>query len=427
MIKLNFSRHILKNGIRYIEVPDRNSGALSFLISIKAGSRFEKEKENGISHFLEHMFFKGGKKYKNSKEISCAIDQVGGIFDAYTEKEIVNFFIQLPSKNTEVAFEVFSDMFLNSIFRKEDIRQEKNVIIEEINMYEDSPMYQTGELLESTLYKGNSLERSIIGKKETVNNLKRKDFISYIKRNYLPENIVIVVSGDTSKVKKDKLSNYFNISSRGKTIKTVKPKEIQEKPEIKIKFKKTEQTHISLGFRFPEASYTHKDFFKARILNIILGEGMSSRLFLEVRDKKGLAYRINSFMESFADTGYINIGTGVDNKKVFNAVEAIIFECQKMKNKIVDKGELNKAREYLKGKIILSLEDPLKIAFNVGRQELLNGKIYKISEMFKRINDVSPEDILKLAKENFNNNKLNLALIGPFKDDGRLKRVLKIS
>lgn len=426
MIELNFSKYVLKSGVRYLEIPLEKTGVITVLVLVKAGSRFENNKISGISHFIEHMFFKGGKRYKDTSEVASAIDQVGGMFNASTDKEEVAFFVKLPAQKVDVALDVLADMLLNSHFKEEDIKREEKVIIEEINMYEDSPMYQTDELLESILYKNSPLAREIIGKKETIQGLKRSDFLRYINKSYLPGNITIAVAGDTSFISKDKVFKFFNLHSKRKPVNFKKIVRSQKNPEISLKTKNTEQSHIALGFYFPEAVYNHKDFIIAKVLSAVLGGSMSSRLFLSVREKKGLAYSINCFIQSFMDAGHLEIAAGVDNKKVSEAVSAILKECLKMKKIKVGKDELNKAKEYLKGKLTLNLEDSLNAAFHVGKQELLSGKVLSIRKIFEKIDNINSEDIIKLANKNFKNNKLNLAVIGPFKDEKPFKDKLKI-
>ncbi len=426
MIEFNFSKNIINNGLRLIEVPKAKTGAVSVLVAIKAGSRFEELKVWGIAHFLEHMFFKGGKRYKNAKEVASAIDKVGGIFNAFTDKEEVGFFVKLPGEKIEIALDILSDMLTNSRFLESDIKKEANVVIEEMNMYEDSPMFQTTELLESILYKNSSLGRKIIGQKETIKKIKRGDFLNYTEKFYKPENIVIVIAGDTSSLSKELVSKLFKFSSLRKSIKSPKLKEYQKKPEVKNKFKETNQSNFSLGFRMPEATFSHKDFFASRVLSVILGEGMSSRIFLEIREKKGLAYRVSSSVQSFTDAGYIEVSAGTPNDKIKEALSATLLQFRKLKEKKVSKEELNKAKEYLKGKLTLSLEDSLETALFVSKQELLTFKILPILEIFQKIESVSAEDIQRLANNDFKNNKLNLAVIGPFKSEDSFLKILKI-
>ena len=427
MIKLDFFKYELKNGLRFIEVPLEKTGAIALLVSVNAGSRFEGKNNWGIAHFIEHMFFKGGKKYKTKKDVATVIDSIGGNFNARTGKEEVDFFIKIPATKTEIGFSILSDMLLNSTFKENDIKQEKRIITEEINMYEDSPMFQTTELLQRILFKGSSLEQEIIGKKETINNFHTSDFLNFKKKHYFAQNMVVVAAGDTSKISVDLISDLFKFSP-GQVRLAKKPNEIQKSPQSIVKYKETEQSHLSIGFRFPETKYGHNGFFKAEVLSALLGEGMSSRLFLSIRENKGLAYRIRSFTYPFTDTGYLEISAGVDNKKAQKAIKGILRECKKLKEKEVGKKELLKAKEYLKGRLILELEDSLDAAFFIGGQELLAGKILSIEEIFEKIDEVGSLDILKIANQNFKNNKLNMALIGPFKEKERssLEKILTV-
>jgi len=426
MKNLAFSQNILNNGLRFINIPTGSINAASVLVLVKAGSRYEYSNLSGIAHFLEHMFFKGGKKFKSTREISTAIDGLGGIFNAMTDKEEVGFFIKLPSKKIEVALDILSDMFLNSKFYQTDIDQEKKVIIEEINMYEDTPMFQTNEFLESILYKGGSLGRRIIGNRKIIESIKQKDFINFTKQFYFPENIVIVTAGETKNVNEKMISRFFNFENEGKTPEEFFYKEDQAESRVILKSKDTEQSHFSLGFRMPEASYHHEDYFKAKILSVILGEGMSSRMFLSIREEKGLAYRISSSIQSFIDTGYLDVSAGVDNKQVLMAIKAILFEFQKIRDKKIDEKELDKSKEYLKGKLSLGLEESLDVAFFLGRQEILTNKILNVLDVFKKINDVTAEDIFNLANKRFIEKGLNIGIIGPVIDEELIRRGLKI-
>lgn len=426
MDNLKFTKYLLDNNVRCINIPLKKAGALSILILVRSGSRYEDPNLAGIAHFLEHMFFKGGKKYKNTKEISEKLDGVGGLFNAATDKEEVSFFVKLPGDKAELALDILSDMIINSRFDESDIRKEKKVIFEEIKMYEDSPMYETEELLESLLYKGYSIERPIIGKRKNISKIKQQDFLNYTKKIYNSKNIIIIFSGDTSLISKKIVNRYFGSILNGREVAGENIKELQLTPKLKIKFKKTEQTHLTLGFRFPEGMYSHKNFFAAKVLSVILGEVMSSRLFLFVREKKGLAYRINSYLHSFQETGYLGVSAGVDNKRLIDAIESIIEQFYILKTEKIKDDELKKAKEYIKGKLIISLEDSLNAAMYIGRQELLMGKILNISDIYKKIDFVTSEKIFDLANKNFINSKLNLGLIGPIKNNLLLRKSLNI-
>lgn len=407
--------HKLENGLEVLLI-DTKSTSLTTLLLVGAGSRYENEKNNGIAHFFEHMAFKGSKKYPNSFVISSTVEGLGGMFNAFTSKDHTGYWIKSTRNHFPTVIDVISDMVLNSKLDTEEIEREKGVIKEEINMYEDSPQRKVGEIFEGLLYRGNPLGFDIAGIKETVDTFDRKTFTEYIKNLYHPGNSVLVIAGgldektDYIKIVNEKFSNWKN----DERAKYKQINESQEKPQILIKYKKTEQAHFCLGFR--AFSYNDNRKYALNVLSAILGGGMSSRLFIQVRERKGLCYYISTGSELYSDCGNIVTQAGVTNniEKVKEAMKTIVDEHKKIANGDLNPDELKRAKELIKGRLLLSLEDSTNVASYFGTKKLLQGKVESPEDIIKKIEAVSSEDVTSLARELFVRRTLNIALIGPF-------------
>lgn len=419
----------LPNGIRLITVPVTSSESATLTVWVNTGSRYETNKLSGISHFLEHMVFKGGKKRTTAKEIAEAVDAIGGEFNAGTSKEWTNFYIKARAANMDVAYDVLADMVLTPMLRQEDIDREKGVIVEEIGMYEDTPLWKIGDLFENVAFDGHQLGRDIIGTKETVTSFKTKDFDNYRKEHYSPENIVITVAGGIDEKEILGLTKkYFGglNSQKTKNSKTqYKFKTKQKGPKVLLSSKKKDQAHFILGFRTSEMNSSTR--FAESLLSTILGGGMSSRLFTEIREKRGLAYSVRGDRDSYTDTGNITVYAGVDPKKIEEAIKVTLEQCYGLSSLQfpISKEELQKAKEYTKGHIALSLEDSKSIDAFFGVKELLLGKTETPEEVFKALDKVTIDDIVEVAKKYFKPEGLNLAIIGPYKDKTKFENLLK--
>jgi predicted Zn-dependent peptidase len=436
-----FKKTTLKNGLRIITVPQKNTQSLTVLVLVGTGSKYEKKEINGISHFLEHMYFKGTKKRPSTQIIAETLDKVGGIYNAFTGEEYTGYFAKVAAPHFELALDWVSDIFLNSILPKEEIEKEKGVIIEEINMIYDHPMSYVQTLWTKLLYGNQPAGWDIAGKKETVSKMTREKLSDYMERQYVAKNTIISIAGNfDEKLAIQKVKKYF---SKIKTKKPIeKPKVIdasirsastlsgververQEKPEVLLNSRQTDQTHLCLGTR--SFNLFHPQRYALDLLTVILGGMMSSRLFIEVRSKLGIAYYINTNSEMNPDTGFLFTQTGLDNKNVEKGILTILKEYKKISEKKVPTSELKKAKDYLKGKTTLLLESSDAQASFYAAQEVLEKKILTPEEIFKKIDQVSREDILKVAKEIFRPEKLNLALIGPFKNQKPFEKLLKI-
>jgi len=431
--------YTLKNGLQVIFV-ETGSPSLTTLLLVGAGSRYENEKNNGVAHFFEHMAFKGSKKYPSSFVISSTIEGLGGIFNAFTSKDHTGYWIKSTAEHFKTAIEVLADMIQNPLLLEEEINREKGVIVEEINMYEDTPQRRVGELFEGLLYKGNSLGYDIAGTKDTVQSFNRLKFVEYIKSLYQPENAVLVVAGgfgeawnhvfsSTSPPKGGSpksltqkqvpallpiIEEKFRDWKNGERAAFLSIKETQSKPQMLIKYKKTEQAHFCLGFR--AFSFHDQRKYILSVLTAILGGGMSSRLFIQVRERRGLCYYISTGSELYEDCGNIVTQAGVTNNadKIKEAVEVILKEHKKIINAEITKDELKRAKELIKGRLMLSLEDSSAVASFFGTKKLLENKIETPEEIIKKIQAVTVEELSLLANQLFVDKGLNFCLIGPF-------------
>jgi len=419
-----FKKITLKNGIRLILSPKKETEAVTCLVLFKVGSRYEPKNLNGISHFIEHMMFKGTKKRPSTLAISKELDGVGAEYNAFTSKDHTGYYIKIYYKKIELAFDILSDMLMNSIFKNEEIIREKNVIIEEINMYEDNPLMFIEELFEKTLFGAHPLGRLISGEKENIKGLSRNKILDYLKKFYLPHGMLISVAGNFDVKKITKLvEKYFNLEPKKRRLPDFKEIRIeQNKPKLSVKFKETEQVQLCLGFS--AYSYFHKNVYAQLILAVILGGNMSSRLFINIRERRGLAYFVKSGINIYQDTGAFVVQAGLDKKRIEEAIVAIWEELKKIKKEGVSGPELKKGKDFLEGKMVLELEDSENIAAFLAKQELLVNKIETPQEKIKKINKVSKQDIQRVAKNIIQHKKLTLALIGPFKEKKRFSDLI---
>ena len=420
-----FKKTTLENGLRAITVPQETSQAVTVLVLVGTGSKYEEKKVNGISHFLEHMFFKGTKKRPSLREVSETLDKVGGIYNAFTGEEYTGYFAKVAAPYFDLALDWVSDIFLNSTLPEKEIEKERGVIIEEINMYYDNPMSYVQVLWPALLYGDQPAGWPVTGTKESVSRISRQDLIDYFQSQYVAQNTLVCLAGkieESSAI--EKVKKYFSKIKLQKLKKKLKVIEKQREPNLILETRETDQTHLCLGVRGYNLFHPQKYAFE--LLGIILGGMFSSRLSLKIRGELGIAYYISTSAESNTDTGYLVTQAGIDNKNVKKAITTILKEYQKISQKRVFKDELKKAKDYIKGKMALTLETSDAQAFFYGFQELLKKEILTPEEIYKKIDKVTEDDILKIAREIFRPEKLNLALIGPFKDKTKFQQLLKI-
>jgi predicted Zn-dependent peptidase len=379
-----------------------------------------------VAHFFEHMAFKGSKKYPNALLLSSMIEGLGGIFNAFTTKDHTGYWIKAPLSHFETVVDVLVDMIQNPLLLEEEIEREKGVIIEEINMYEDEPQYKVWELFEGLIFKNHPLGYPTTGYKETVWKFTRQTFLDYMENLYKPSNVIFVIVGGISVGNRhafflqkyiDIIQEKFSLWKDGQKTSFLNFSDNQNSPQILIKTKKTEQAHLVLGYR--GLSYADKKRYVQSVLMTILGGGMSSRLFYQLRERRGLCYYIHSGSEPFSDTGYVytRAGLTVDAKKINEAIKVIIDEHQRIAEGQLKDEEVKKAKEMVKGRLILSLEDTHDLASFVGRKLIFEGKIVEPQEVIKKIDAITKEEIINLAKKLFVKEKLNLALLSPITED----------
>jgi predicted Zn-dependent peptidase len=426
-----FQKTILKNGLRLITAQIEGTQAITALVLFKVGSRYETKTENGVSHFIEHMMFKGTKRRPNTLALSKDLDRVGAEYNAFTSRDYTGYFVKVDAKKLDLAFDILSDMLLSSKFEGAEIEKEKGVISEEIRMYEDNPMMFIEDLFEETLFGGDHpLGRSVAGSVKGINSFSREMMVGYKEKYYTPNNAVLVLAGNLKGKKINNLAEkYFGKkgeSAKPSFRKFAYPKK-DNKFRIKIQHKKTEQVQLALGF--PAYSYFDPKIYALNLLGVILGGNMSSRLFISIREKMGLCYFIKSYANIYEDTGNMIIQAGLDKTRIVPAVKAILDELNKVKKAGAKKEELERAKECIKGRLILTLEDSSNVADWYAKQELLMKEILTPEEKLKRIFSVSGDDIKKVANDIFLRDKLNLAMIGPvgeeeFKKQAKLNSFL---
>ncbi len=421
-----YTKTTLKNGLRIITVPQKSSQAVTVLILVGTGSKYETKEINGISHFLEHMMFKGTKKRSTPVGVVEPLDKIGGIYNAFTGQDFTGYFAKVEASQFELVFDWVSDIFLNSLLPQKEIEKEKKVIIEEINMIYDHPMsYVEGVMWPKLLYGNQPAGWDIAGTKESVRRITRNSLINYRKKQYVPSNTILCIAGNFNKQKSKKLiQKYFiNVAEVGPSQK-LKVIEKQKSPQCLLEYRKTDQSHLYLGVR--GYNVFHPQRYTQDVLGIILGGMMSSRLFVEIREKLGLAYYIKTEVEANPDTGYFTARAGVDNQRIEKAISAILKEYRKVSQNKISESELKKAKDNLKGKLALLLESSDAKASFYATQEIFEKRILTPKEIFAKIDKITPNDILKVAKDIFRNKNLNLALIGPHKDKEKFEKLLKL-
>ncbi len=409
--------------MRIIMVPQKATEAVTVMILVATGSKYEHKENNGISHLLEHLLFKGTKKRPTPLSISEPLDRVGGIYNAFTGEEYTGYFAKVGKNHFGLALDILSDIYLNSTLKLEELEREKKVVIEEINMYFDNPARYVHNLWTKVLYGDQPAGWDIAGTKETVLALSRDQIHDYMKKQYVAPSTVICVAGNISEenVLKEVQERFLNIGSDGHFSKPG-VREDQKNPTALVFYKKTDQTHFCLGFR--GYSLFHPRRHAIEILGVILGGMMSSRMFLGVREKLGLAYYVSTEVTCDTDTGFIVTSAGVDNLRVELAVQAVLKEYQKVLQRDISSDELDKAKEHIKGKTALMLEASDAQASFYGIQELLEDKIQTQEEFAREIDKITLQNINEVAQDVFRPEKLSLALIGPFEDQDKFRKLL---
>lgn len=427
----------LHNGLPVLTVAMPSVRSLTTLVLTNTGSRYEQQEQAGIAHFFEHMVFKGTDKFQTSQELASVIDAIGADSNAFTSKEYTGYYVKSASQHMSTSLEVLSDMLLKPLLRQEDIDREKGVIIEEINMYKDNPMYHVANLFEQMVYADFSLNHDIIGTKETVSSLKSADFSQFLSRWYGLPNMLLVLAGDervindpaTFELIQEKFSKH---PATDRVHEKMKPaKFISSNPMssnfMHIENKKTEQAHLVLGW--PGISRHDEELKPAfSVMNVLMGGNMSSRLFSEVREKRGLCYYVHSDADFYHETGIAGASAGVDPSRVYEAIEVILaeFDALATAKKPVTAEELSRAKEYIRGTMTLSLEDSKSVAQHFGMKQLLLDKVESVEEALEKIQKVTQEEVAALASQLFTNEQPRLTVIGPFEDQDKFAQLIGI-
>ena len=422
---MKYNVHILKNGLRVVLVPMKGTETATVIVMSGTGSRYEDKRENGLAHFLEHMFFKGTKKRPSARAISEELDGVGSVYNAFTAKERTAYYAKVSARYLDVALDVISDIFLNSTLPAKEINKEGGAIIQEIDMYEDMPMRTVDNVFDELIFgKEHPLGRTVLGPKENIRTFSRKDFATYLKRNYTPLNTVVCIAGAFDQKKLlAKVTKDFGSLKHGNPPNFIAFTPEQDAPRVAIKEKKTDQTQFIIGV--PAYPYLHKDEFALAVLATVLGGGMSSRLFTEVREKRGLAYSIQAWIERYPDTGYLAVQAGVEHAKLEKTIETILEEFKKIKRVKVSTSELKKAKEFIKGTMTLSLETSDEIANHAASTMINIGRVRPLAEILKGIDAVTAADIERVARDLFQTSRLNLAIIGPHLNVAKFMSLLR--
>lgn len=415
--------HKLRSGLRILTIPQNNTRTVTVLALVGTGSKYETKEINGVSHFLEHMFFKGTKNRPKPLDISSPIENVGGVFNAFTTQDLTGYYIKVDALHLDLALDIVADIFLHSLFPAREIKKEKGVVVEEINMRKDTPMIRVRDLWEQFLYGEQPAGWDVAGTKESVLSLLRKDITSYMENQYIAKNTVLCLAGNLKEKRAvAKARKLFRAVSQGDFHKKVPVKERQSRPGVLLEWRKTDQTHLAFGAR--GYNLFEEDRFASEVLATILGGGMSSRLFVEVREKLGLAYYVSSSSESNPDTGFFVTFAGVKNENARQAVRVIKREYDKAAKKRVSAKELRAAKDRMKGLLALSLESSDAKAEFYGVQEVLENRFFTPEELYGKIEKVKAKDVQRVAQHMFSPERLNLVMLGPVQSKKTFQELL---
>ncbi len=410
----------LANGTRVVTAPMPHAQSVTCVVMYAAGSRYETADASGIAHFAEHMFFKGTERRPTARDISTEIDAIGGEFNAFTGKEVTAYYVKCAAESRDIALDVLADMLHHSLFDADEIEREKGVIVEEMNMYLDTPRSYIGSVYEQLLYGDQPLGWDIIGNKDTVGAASRETFATFMNRWYRPERTIIGIGGQLGDDLPARLEELFGTAAADETG-AAAPAAISENGGVRVHTKQSDQAHLILGARgYPTG---HPDRYVAQLVSTILGGGMSSRLFTEVRERRGLAYYCYATSSTYADAGSMSAQAGVDIKRIDDAVTTIAAELRRMATEPVPTEELEKARNFAKGRFVLGLESPHGTVMFGVRRTALEGEPREPAELLAALDAVTLDDIQRVAQDILGN-KLYLAVIGPFDDPARFERLI---
>lgn len=422
-----YQRSTLTNGLRVVshQMQERQSAAVGLWVG--AGGRYEQDRIKGAAHFLEHMAFKGSARYSCEK-VKELIEGVGGSVNAFTSEEQTCYYAKVPARHLDQTFDILSDIVFFPALDPKDVTKESAVIVEEIKMYHDLPQYYVMDLLDELLWPGHPLGKSLAGTPESVSRMSDQDLRGFHNKHYNPQSVVIAAAG---KVDHDKLAalaqKKLQKLPQGQPQEFIKADNSQFQPRVRIFRKETEQMHLALGMLGLDRE--HEDKYGLNLLNIILGGNMSSRLFDEVREKRGLAYSIGSGVKFLKDTGMFLVRAGVDNAKLLQAMEVILFELAKIRQKGVTRDEFQRARDFYLGQVLMGLEDTMDHMLWIGESTLTRDRTRSLAQVVKRVNRVTIDDISRVAGMILTENRYNFAVVGPVNDEQekRLNQLLGVA
>ena len=420
-----YSRVTLPNGLRILTSSMTSVRSVSIVFYFGVGARYETAEVSGVSHFIEHMLFKGSAQYPTAQVISETIEGVGGVLDAATDKELTIFSAKVASRHFDLALNLLADMVRHPRLDPAELEKERHVIIEELGMYRDSPQEWVGVLADEAVWPDLPLGREVAGTRETVSGISLDQLDAYRRQHYTPGNLVISVVGDVTNERVITAVERLFGDWEAAPVPVWPPcPQPQGTPRVRLETRKTEQTNLCLVT--PGLSHTAPDRYALSLLNAVLGDGMASRLFLEVRERQGLAYEVSSSPVDYHDTGMFVVSAGVEPKRTSAALQAILAELKRARDEAVPDEELRRAKEYIKGRLALGLESTGSVASWLGSQEILLGEILELDEVLARIEAVTPEDVQQLAQRLFQDEWLRLAVIGPQKNADELDRLLRL-
>ncbi len=417
---MKFKKKILPNGMRMLAVPMADNPTVTVLVLVEAGSKYETKEKNG----LEHMCFKGTTTRPNTSDLSIELDTLGCEYNAFTGHEFTGYYAKGKAGDFEHLLDVITDLYLNPLLKEDEIKKEKGVIVDEINMYDDLPMQKVHEVWSELLYGDQPAGWSIAGERDVVRGMTRADFLAYRKAHYVASATTVVVAGNIDQTRAFKeITKKFKGITEHKKVGKKKTRDTQAEPQVAVRFKETDQTHFILGVRsFPVYDKRNPVI---SVLSGVLGSGMSSRLFRKLRDEMGVGYYVRAGNSAFTDHGYLAVSAGVANDRIEEVVRAVMGEFEKLKTDLVSEDELAKVKEHLVGMMYLGLESSSEIAEFYGGQEVLRRDLRTPKEKERLVRAVTAEAVRKMARKLFVEKNLNLALIGPFKDGTKLKSLLK--
>ena len=418
-----FERQTLGNELRVLTAPLPHAQSVACFVMLAAGSRYERAENRGIAHFAEHMFFKGTERRPTSQALTTLIDGIGGEFNAFTSKEYTGYYVRCAGADRDTALDVLLDMLRHSRFDSEEIEREKGVILEEMNMYQDTPRDHIGNVYETLMYGDNPLGWEVLGTKETIKAATRDTFLDYVHEWYTPERMVVGVSGMVGDDLAPTLEELVgDLSPNGNRRPAPAQLDRTPGPRVAVHHKDADQAHLILGV--PSYPIEHPDRYALQLLSAVLGSGMSSRLFLEVRERRGLAYYVHGMNHSYTDAGSLLAQAGVDIKRIDEAIKVIVEQFQRIADEEVGADELEKSRSLIKGRFVLRTEAPQGLIMYGLNREVLEGKTLEPEELLAKIDAVTAEDVQRVARDLISKETLHLAVIGPFDDEARFQDVL---